>query len=457
MIAPGRGTWLACAAVLACTLQAEAGPRVVLLDIDGVRRDTLETAYRSGKMPNLERLFGRNLESAMWFDNATAAFPAITMAGQASLFTGVSPARHGIPGNQWFDRRTGRVINYFSSAAMPCVYGVAAFSMAECGAGLANSHLQSRTIYEAATAAGKTSTVVFSQYWKGATHVVLPSINEAAALIRGTAIDYQRFDELMVAGAVKSLRRDGIPDLLTLYFTGADGIGHKSGTRGQAEYLKQRWDKLLETILDEFDKLDPTWRTHTQFILTSDHGRTDTKANAADISLEAAIEVALQGSAYVIVENGGVVHLYLRSKQPGAGWTAQPSPTEVEAAAKALSTSPSLKPLLETIAARSNGPGTGYRLIDTDPKEASRITAMVGSIDSARSGDILLLLKAGRYMGNQETTGAQHGSIFQKDLAIPLVIAQGGAAAGHSPVALTTTDIARIIATYLGFTLLPNP
>ena len=110
-------------------LSATAQPRVVLVDVDGIRRDTFEAAYLSGKLPNLESILGEVREgkgfgSSLWFENATAVFPAITMAGQASLATGVAPSRHGIPGNQWFERNTNRVIDYFSSTGVPCVYGV---------------------------------------------------------------------------------------------------------------------------------------------------------------------------------------------------------------------------------------------------------------------------------------------------------------------------------------------
>ena len=146
----------------------------VLVDIDGIRRDTFEAAYLSRKMPNLAEVLGqvengKGFGNAVVFEKATAAFPAITMASQASLATGAPPALHGIPGNAWFDRKTNRVMDYFSSTGISCVYGIVLVGI-ECSGGMANKNLRVPTLYEAATAAGKTSTVVFSQYWKGATH-----------------------------------------------------------------------------------------------------------------------------------------------------------------------------------------------------------------------------------------------------------------------------------------------
>lgn len=444
------------------TSLAAAQPRVVLVDVDGVRNDTFEKAYLSGEMPNLERVLGevrdgKGFGSSLWFENAKAAFPAITMAGQASLATGVPPSRHGIPGNQWFDRETNRVIDYFSSTGISCVYGILLVSVKECSGGLANRHLRVPTMYEAAAAAGKTSTVVFSQYWRGATHAISPSVSEVNLLVRGNAVDYQKFDEIMMDHAVASLIRDGIPDLLTLYFIGADGIGHKAGTPAQAAYLRTTFDSQLGRLLEVLDKLDPVWKVHTQFIFTSDHGRTDTEASAQDAALETNIQKALERGGYVedqyrIVENGGVVHLYLRSRVMGARWALPPRPEDVEEMGKALAKDASLNAAVELVAARRNGSGYGYTLTREDREDASQIASMLAQLESPRSGDIVLLLRPGRYFGNTEPTGAQHGSMFSSDLAIPLVIAQGGAGPGRSPAPISTQDISPIVAAYLGFT-----
>ncbi len=451
--------------VMLVTSAGAAGvqPRVVLVDIDGIRRDTLEAAYLSGKLPNLERILGevhegKGFGASLWFEKATAVFPAITMAGQASLFTGVAPSRHGIPGNQWFERRTNRVIDYFSSTGMPCVYGVLPISLGECSGGLANRHLHAPTVYEAATAAGKTSTVVFSQYWKGATHAVLPTVSDAAYLLRGNAVDYRRFDETMIDRALESLSKDGWPDLLTVYFIGADGVGHHGGTRAQAAYLERVFDVQMGRLIDALGKAHPGWRENTQFILTSDHGRTDTKAAAGDASLEANIRGVLERGGYgaeqcKIVGNGGVVHVYLRSKTIGARWMEQPAAKEVEAAAKILADDGTLGKVVERVAARKNGVGYGYTTIGEERPDAGRITRLLAALESPQSGDVLLLLKHGRYFANNEADGAPHGSIFADDLAIPLVIAQGGAAPGRSAAPISTLEISRIIAAYLGFSM----
>ncbi len=435
------------------------GSRVVLVDIDGIHRDTFQKIYLAGKLPNMERVLGKvnkgkGFGTSLWFENATAVFPAVTMAGQASMVTGVLPAKHGIVGNKWFDRSTNRVIDYFSTMGAPCVYGFLLVSVGECSGGYANRHLQVRTLYELATAAGKTSTVVFNPYWKGATHAVLPTAAEVS-LVQGVAVDYKKFDTLMMNHALDSLEAHGMPDLLTLYFTGADGIGHKQGTSGQLIYLAKTIDVQIGRFLDLLQKVDPLWANHTQFIITSDHGRTDTQAAPQDSLIGGRVHDVFEAAGYAkddykIVDNGGVVHLYLKSRLEKARWTAGPTPEDAILIAKQLADDTVIKGVVDFVALRKNGPGLGYLLHGAVEAGNDRIMRQIAEIDSPRSGDLLLLLKQGRYFGNTEPKGAQHGSRFDSDLAVPLVIALGGTNPGRSPVAMSHADVPRIIAAYLG-------
>jgi len=87
--------------------------RAVLIDLDGVRRDTLENSYLSGSLPNFARVLGavrdgEGFGTALWFESATSVLPSVTMSGPASMFTGVPPSRHGIPGNQGLTERPAR-------------------------------------------------------------------------------------------------------------------------------------------------------------------------------------------------------------------------------------------------------------------------------------------------------------------------------------------------------------
>ena len=79
--------------LVSATLSAQPARRAVIVDVDGIRRDTFERVYRDGRLPNFQRIFAR----ALWFDKASSVLPTVTMAAQASIFTGTQPARHGVP------------------------------------------------------------------------------------------------------------------------------------------------------------------------------------------------------------------------------------------------------------------------------------------------------------------------------------------------------------------------
>jgi predicted AlkP superfamily pyrophosphatase or phosphodiesterase len=85
------------------------GPRrVVYIVIDGMRTDAFEQAAASGRAPALRFL----KERSHYVRDSVAAFPSITPCATATLITGETPDRHGIPGQCWYDRDEQRIVNY---------------------------------------------------------------------------------------------------------------------------------------------------------------------------------------------------------------------------------------------------------------------------------------------------------------------------------------------------------
>jgi predicted AlkP superfamily pyrophosphatase or phosphodiesterase len=389
---------------------AQPARRAVIIDVDGMRRETFEQVYRDGRLPNFQRIFAR----ALWFDKASTVLPSVTMAAQASIYTGTAPARHGIPGNQWFDRREGRLIDYMTPGGLVCVYGLTVLGGARCSGGLGNTHLLAPTIYEAAAQAGLTSAVYFSQYWKGAARAAPPGVGEMVGVLAGNPVDWRAFDSEMAGRAIADLKSRGLPPLVTVYFAGTDGAAHKEGIASQAAYLSGTVDALLGHILDTIESLDRSWRKHTMFVLVSDHGRTDLVANSEDLSLKADLQAALPADA-TVATNGGMGFIYL----------AQPDLVDLPKLAAALM---------------------------QDARLASAVAAVRvrGAGDSVRVGDLILTLKAGHYFGNTGT-GSDHGSVYTGDLNVPLLVAMPGVAGGHVGDAVSITQVAGTVAGYLGF------
>ena len=396
--------------LLSATLLAQPARRAVIIDVDGIRRDTFQQAYQDGRLPNFQRMFAQ----ALWFDHASSVLPTVTMAAQASIFTGTQPARHGVPGNQWFDRSAGRLIDYMTPGGLICVYALTMLGGAGCAGGLANGHLLAPTIYEAAAQAGLTSAVYFSQYWRGAARAAPPTMTEMVGFLAGSPIDWYAFDIEMAGRASAELKARGLPSLLTLYFAGADGIGHKDGIAGQVPYLSGTIDPLLGRIFDTIQSLDPLWREHTMFVLVSDHGRTGLVPYSEDPFLATDLQAALPAGA-TVAENGGMAYIYL----------AQPGLVDLPKLAAALVQDARLASAVAAVRVRA-------------PE------------DSARAGDLIVTLKAGHYFGNTGV-GSEHGSVYSDDLNVPLLVALPGGAGGHVDDPASITQVAGTIAGYLGF------
>ena len=438
-------------ALLAGAAWAQPQRHVVIVDLDGVRRDLLDTAYLAGRMPHLERLFGPAVgwgyQAALYFEHGSSVAPTVTMAGQASLFTGVHPGRHGISGNNWFDRNQAAPVNYMSATGAACVYGFALFGSSFCDGGRANHDLTAPTLYEWSTAAGLTSVVVYNQYWKGSTQVIEPAISDALALLQSGETDLEFFDQHMVGQAIAEMQQNGRPSILTLYFAGADAAGHAHGTSALMDYLSQVVDPLLGSFLEALAQMDEAWYSNTLFIFSADHGRTDASATPDDQLALGWMSSILAGAGFdsehaYIANEGGLAHIYLRPA--GAAWNASPAVVELQAAATSLAADNNLASELESVCYRD----TGY--VCLHQLDASR-SQLLDALNSPRAGDLIVLAKPGRYFGNTSPDGAEHGALDDTDLSVPVILAGGGVLPGRVSAPVSTTQIVSTIAAYLGF------
>ena len=430
---------------------AQPQRHVVIVDLDGVRRALLDTAYLGGRMPHFQRLFGSpaspGYRAALYFEQGTSVAPTVTMSGQASLFTGVYPGAHGIPGNNWFDRRQAAAIDYMSDSGAACVYGFALFGSSGCDGGRANHDLTSPTVYEWATQAGLISVVVYNQYWKGSTRVIEPTISDALALLQSGETDLEFFDQDMIGQAIAEIQHNGRPSILTLYFAGADAAGHTHGTSAVMDYLSQVVDPLLGTFLEALDQMDQAWYSNTLFIFSADHGRTDSAAIPDDLLAQGWMASTLAGAGFDsehawIANEGGLAHIYLRPA--GAAWNESPAAAELIAAARSLAADANLAGEIESVCYRDGG------YVCLNPLQAG-YSQLLDALNSPRAGDLIVLAKPGRYFGNTSPDGAEHGALDDTDLAVPVILAGGGVMPGRVAAPVSTVQIAATIAAYLGF------
>ncbi|MBA3500350.1 MAG: alkaline phosphatase family protein, partial [Deltaproteobacteria bacterium] len=79
--------------------------QIMFVAFDGVSRDQLYDLLRAGKLPNLRELLGGdNLAHAYLDDTFLSNLPSTTMPAWVSAQSGHGAAEHGVPGNEYFIR-----------------------------------------------------------------------------------------------------------------------------------------------------------------------------------------------------------------------------------------------------------------------------------------------------------------------------------------------------------------
>jgi hypothetical protein len=263
------------------------GPRVIILAFDGVGADELHRTLSTGGMPSLSAALGRAGSERGVYAHGYAVpgvlsiLPSTTIAAWTSVFTGEPAGRTGVPGNEWFERRTGRF-----HAPAPVSVDDNADALAVYADSLMAGLVRVPTLYDQVQLR---SYVALSQVHHGADLLVLPSAESfgdiVTAAIRGVAddaVERETYAELDRGGArslVKNLEEHGLPDLLTVYFPGVDLHTHlaEDPLASERAYLTEVLDSAVATVLDAYraaGALDDTW-----IVMVADHGHTPTLAD----------------------------------------------------------------------------------------------------------------------------------------------------------------------------------
>lgn len=237
--------------------QSKSPDFLLILDIDGLRQDVFHQALASGRAPNLAGLLGGPDAHFGVHLNPVSPMPSITFCAQSTIFTGEPPARHGIVGNQFFDRTGSR------SQGVPRFY---AFDIGDALAvqdavqtftgkvGLLGETISQNvtTLYEQAAAAGLTSAVVYHMVSRGAGEWMRPSLVDIARFTKGGdlfGIRAEQYDREMMDKTLYLLRREPAPQVLTVYFMGLDHESHHSGPGVQFDYLTRVIDVQIGRLV----------------------------------------------------------------------------------------------------------------------------------------------------------------------------------------------------------------
>ena len=252
---------------------------LVLIDIDGLRRDVFLSALDEGGVPNIARIVGGRGSERACHVEAVSTAPSITFTAQASIVTGRHPGEHGVPGNESFDR-FGRISNgrprhfgFDVGDTLAVDDAVAVFTD-----GLASRFLCSETptLYEMAAARGLSSAVFYHMYARGAEVWQPPNVLDIARFTKGRGalgMEAGQYDAGMLQRLIRFLEKGRRPAVLTAYLMGLDHHSHLHGPGSQAEYLREIIDPQIGLLLDAL--AHHGMRAGALFVLVSDHGQVD--------------------------------------------------------------------------------------------------------------------------------------------------------------------------------------
>ncbi|MGZ4354772.1 MAG: alkaline phosphatase family protein, partial [Gaiellaceae bacterium] len=261
--------------------------KVVLIVIDGLTPQVFEDAVERGTAPALSFL-ARHGE----YRRGVSTFPSLTPVCLSSIATGAHPSAHGIPHLVWYDRETGRIVEYGSSFAAIRAVGSRQV-MRDTIITMNRDHLSrdTPTIFETLERVGLTTAAVnFTVYRGPVAH--RSTLGSLVPVVEGPSrFFYYSLFESDRTGAPLAVRdrslgsidayaasvgrwlvtRDGF-DFLTYYLPDYDFASHHHGPGG-AEAALARSDAAVGALLDAAGGGDAFLERY-DVLLCSDHGQT---------------------------------------------------------------------------------------------------------------------------------------------------------------------------------------
>lgn len=260
-------------------------PEILLITLDGVDRKTLYALIENGEMPSLARLLGKNVHLE---PRVLSTLPSTTMPAWATSMSGLTPSEHGVTGNEFFIRES----KTFACPA-PVSFTSAAPTISIFTEDYLDSLIQGKTVYERMRENDPNLLAWVAMHFvhRGADKLLLAkksvfadafetfvesSVKKLVANDQESRKIYAALDNAVAGVVVDHLEKGPVPDVLTVYFGGADLFAHvaeEGPDRARRSYLKDVIDPQIGRIaakLRERSALDRRF-----VVVTADHGHTE--------------------------------------------------------------------------------------------------------------------------------------------------------------------------------------
>jgi predicted AlkP superfamily pyrophosphatase or phosphodiesterase len=274
-----KRAFLAGSALLVGALPAGAlAEPVLLISIDGLQpADVIEAEQRGIDIPNLKRF----IKEGTYASGVRGVLPTVTYPSHATLLTGVSPAKHGIIGNNSFDPMQVNQSGWYwyaSDFKVPTLWDAAA----KAGMTTANVH------WPVSVKAGAIKWNI-PQIWRTghADDAKLVKALSTPGLVESLEVklgDYAPGIDESIAGdetrgkfAAALIERER-PYFVTVYLTALDHEQHEKGPDTQSAYsILKRIDAIVGRLIAVQTRAHPD----SVIAVASDHGfsKVDTEIN----------------------------------------------------------------------------------------------------------------------------------------------------------------------------------
>ncbi|MEO8552493.1 MAG: alkaline phosphatase family protein [Kofleriaceae bacterium] len=268
-------------------------PPLLVLALDGVGRDLLYDMLRKGELPSFEALLGGDhLGHAYLDEHMLSTMPSTTMAAWVTAMTGVTPAEHGVTGNEYFIRET-------RDFACPAPVS---FNDPEPTLAIYTDHYldhltEAPTVYERLREKDPDILiwVTMNHLFRGADRLLMAKRTalvkafqaflekevEEHAQDKASPKIFATLDIAAVDVLLGHLESGATPDVLTLYLSGTDLYAHVASEgpdEARRAYLKEVVDPQLARVVA---KLRERGMLERQWVITlADHGHTQVQHDA---------------------------------------------------------------------------------------------------------------------------------------------------------------------------------
>lgn len=262
--------------ILTCGCEKrEESPYVILISFDGFRHDYIEL-YET---PNFDSF----IKDGVAAEKLIPSFPSKTFPNHYSIITGMYPGNHGLVDNNFYDSITNQIysLDKRDLVADPFYYG-----------GI--------PIWKLAQENGlKTA----SFFWVGSEAEIAGSFPDYYYEYEADIPNNQRIDQVVDWLKLPMAER---PQLITLYFSLTDDIGHAYGpdTKEIGDAVVEA-DRLLGYLMGNLEETN----LPVNVIITSDHGMKKMQdLEETYITLDEYLNV--KDSTILMVNSGTHVHIY---------------------------------------------------------------------------------------------------------------------------------------------------